>query len=234
MFPIGDSDVKEAGLGWITIGLVAVNVLVFFAEATVMRSRLDDVFQAYGVVPARVVNGEGLYAFVTSLFLHGGWLHIISNMVFLWIFGDNVEAVMGKIGYPIFYVLGGIAASAAHVFVNPETTMPIVGASGAIGAVLGAYIVMFPRSQVRVLMLFGFFVVVRRVTAVIFLGVWFAMQFFSGVATLGAETAGTGGIAVWAHVGGFLFGLLGGLAFRGRAKQMTLEHEPRRRPRGRL
>lgn len=231
MFPIGDSDVREAGLGWVTVSLVMLNVLVFLAEVTVMRSRLPEVFRAYGVVPARVVAGEQLYSFVTSLFLHGGWFHLINNMVFLWIFGDNVEAALGKIVYPIFYLLGGIAASTVHVLVNPGTTVPSVGASGAIGAILGAYIVMFPTSQIRVLMLFGFFAVVRRVTAVLFLGVWFVMQFFSGVAALGAETAETGGIAVWAHVGGFVFGVLVGLIFRSRAKEMTLEHEPVRQPR---
>jgi membrane associated rhomboid family serine protease len=111
------------------------------------------------------------------------------------------------------------------VLVSPSSTLPSVGASGAIGAILGAYIVMFPRSQVRVLLLFGFFVVIRRITAVLFLGLWFVMQFFSGIASLGAETAQTGGVAVWAHVGGFVFGALVGLLFRARAEDLTLERD---------
>lgn len=228
MFPIGDTDVRDAGLAIVTILLVLVNVAVFVGELTVPQPELETFFATYGVVPARVLRGEQLYSLFTSMFLHGGWFHLISNMLFLWIFGDNVEAALGKVIYPLFYVAGGLAASIAHVAVNPASTMPSVGASGAIGAVLGAYVVMFPRSQVRVMLLIGFFAVIRRVTAVVFLGVWFAMQFFSGVASLGAETAQTGGVAVWAHIGGFVFGLVVGLLFRGRAKGLTLEQEPRR------
>lgn len=234
MFPIGDSDVREAGPSLVTIALVVVNVLVFVAEITVFRSRLDELFHRYGVVPAQVLQGKQLDSFITSLFLHGGWFHLISNMVFLWIFGDNVEAALGKLLYPIFYLCGGVAASLVHVLVGPGSSVPSVGASGAIGAVLGAYVVMFPTSQIRVLLLIGFFAVIRRVTAVVFLGVWFVTQFFSGVAGLGAETAQTGGVAVWAHVGGFAFGLVVGLLLRGRAKDLTLEHEPVRADRRRL
>jgi len=234
MFPIGDSDVREAGPGILTIGLVIVNVAVFAAEVTLFRPGLRQFFNDYGVVPAQIVKGEQLYSLLTSMFLHGGWVHLISNMLFLWIFGDNVEAVLGRVIFPIFYVCGGLAASLAHVFITPSSNLPSVGASGAIGAVLGAYIVMFPRSQIRVLMLFGFFMTIRRVTAVFFLGIWFVMQLFSGVASLGAETAQTGGVAVWAHVGGFVFGLLVGFLFRRRAEQFTLDHELRRGSRRRL
>lgn len=234
MFPIGDSDVEGAGPGFVTIALVALNVVVFIIEITVFRPGLREFFNQYGVVPVQVMQGEQLYSFVTSMFLHGGWFHLISNMVFLWIFGDNVEAAFGELLYPIFYLLGGVAASLTHVFVSPASNLPSVGASGAIGAILGAYVVMFPRSQVRVLLLFGYFLVVRRVTAVLFLGIWFVVQFFSGVASLGAETAQTGGVAVWAHVGGFAFGLLIGFLFRGRAENLVLEREPERRSRRRL
>lgn len=223
MFPIGDQDVRGAGPGFITIGLVIVNVLVFVAEVTVFRPELRQFFNEYGAVPARIMEGEQLYTLITSLFLHGGWVHLISNMLFLWIFGDNVETVLGELVYPAFYLAGGVAASLTHVLVSPASNLPSVGASGAIGAVLGAYVVMFPRSQVRVLLLFGFFMVIRRVTAIFFLGIWFVMQFFTGIASLGAETAQTGGVAVWAHVGGFVFGLLVGFLFRGRAKNLALE-----------
>jgi len=234
MFPIGDSDVRGAGPGILTIGLVVVNTAVFIAEVTLFRPGLREFFNQYGVVPVHIMDGERLYTLFTSIFLHGGWFHLISNMVFLWIFGDNVEAALGKVIYPVFYLAGGLAASLTHVFVSPASSLPSLGASGAIGAILGAYIVMFPRSQVRVLLLFGFFVVIRRITAVLFLGVWFVMQFFSGIASLGAETAQTGGVAVWAHVGGFVFGLLMGFLFRGRAEDLTLEREPRGRRRMRL
>jgi len=234
MFPIGDSDVRGAGPGFVTIGLVFVNTAVFVAEVTLFRPGLREFFNQYAVVPVHILEGERIYTLFTSLFLHGGWFHLISNMVFLWIFGDNVEAALGKLFFPLFYVGGGVAASLTHVFVSPASELPSVGASGAIGAILGAYVVMFPRSQVRVLLLFGFFAVVRRVTAIFFLGIWFVTQFFSGVATLGAETAQTGGVAVWAHVGGFVFGLLMGFAFRGRAENLTLEREPRGRRRRRL
>jgi len=225
MFPIGDDDVRGAGPGVLTIGLVLINVAVFIAEVTIFQPGLREFFNQYGVVPEQVLDGEQLYTFLTSLFVHGGWFHLISNMLFLWIFGDNVEAALGKVIYPVFYLVGGIAASLTHVFVSPSSTLPSVGASGAIGAILGAYIVMFPRSQVRVLLLFGFFVVIRRITAVLFLGLWFVMQFFSGIASLGAETAQTGGVAVWAHVGGFVFGALVGLLFRARAEDLTLERD---------
>ncbi len=225
MFPIGDDNVRGTGPGIVTIALVLINVAVFIAEVTIFQSGLRELFNEYGVVPAEVLDGEQLYSFLTSLFLHGGWFHLISNVLFLWIFGDNVEAALGKVIFPIFYIVGGIVASLSHVLVSPESTLPSVGASGAIGAILGAYIVMFPRSQVRVLLLYGFFMVIRRITAVLFLGFWFVMQFFSGVASLGAQTAQTGGIAVWAHVGGFVFGLLVGFLFRGRAENLTLERD---------
>lgn len=234
MFPIGDDDVRGAGPSVLTIGLVIVNTAVFIAEVTLFRPGLREFFNQFAVVPAHIMEGERLYTLFTSMFLHGGWFHLISNMVFLWIFGDNVEAALGKVIFPLFYVAGGMAASLSHVIVSPASNLPSLGASGAIGAILGAYIVMFPRSQVRVLMLFGFFAVIRRITAVFFLGIWFVMQFFSGVASLGAETAQTGGMAVWAHVGGFVFGLLMGLLFRGRAKDLTLERKPRGRRRMRL
>jgi len=234
MFPIGDDNVRGAGPGIVTVGLILVNVAVFIAEVTIFRPGLRELFNEYGVVPAQVLNGQQLYSFVTSLFLHGGWLHLISNMLFLWIFGDNVEVALGNVIYPVFYLVGGIVASLAHVLLSPSSSLPSVGASGAIGAILGAYVVMFPRSQVRVLMLFGFFMVIRRVTAVFFLGIWFVTQFFTGIASVGAETAQSGGVAVWAHVGGFVFGLLIGFLFRGRAKDLTLERDRGRVGRGRL
>jgi membrane associated rhomboid family serine protease len=155
---------------------------------------------------------------LTSMFLHGGWLHIIGNMVFLLVFGDNVETVMGKFGYLVFYLVGGLAASAAFIALNPGTTIPSLGASGALAAVLGAYIVMFPRSKVRALVFLGFFVTITRVTAFVFLGLWFALQLFQGIGTLGGNQMG--GVAYWAHIGGFVFGVVVGIFLRGRAREI--------------
>jgi membrane associated rhomboid family serine protease len=132
----------------------------------------------------------------------------------LWIFGDNIEAVIGHIGYLIFYLLGGLAASAAHIALNAGSSVPSVGASGAVAAILGAYIVMFPESKVKALVLSGAYMRVTRVSALLFIGFWIVLQFFYGFASLGVETAQTGGVAYFAHIGGFLLGLIGGFVFR--------------------
>jgi len=159
---------------------------------------------------------------LTSIFLHGGWLHLIGNMLFLWVFSDNIEAVLGAPLYLAFYLAGGLAASLAHILSGPASTIPSVGASGAIAAVLGAYIVMFPQSRVRLLVLFGYRAGVTRVSAIVFLGIWAVTQFFSGVASLGVPTAQTGGVAWFAHIGGFVFGLAIGALLRGRAARAAL------------
>jgi membrane associated rhomboid family serine protease len=216
MFPVGDTEVKGAGPGVVTIGLIVVNVVVFLYEAMLSQAALEQFIYNFGVIPAQIVQGEGLGTLLTSMFLHGGWLHLISNMLFLWVFGDNIEAVLGKVGYLAFYLAGGLAASAAHILFNMDSTIPSVGASGAIAAIMGAYIVMFPNSQVKLLVL-GRGAGMTRVTALVFLGIWAVMQLFSGLASLGVETAQTGGVAFWAHIGGFVFGLVVGFLFRGAA-----------------
>lgn len=140
---------------------------------------------------------------LSSMFMHGGWMHIIGNMWFLWIFGDNVEDSMGSIRFAAFYILSGLAAAAAQIFADPQSAVPMVGASGAIGGVMGAYILLYPRVRVHMLIFLGFFVTTVAVPAILMLGYWFAIQLLSGVASAGA--AG-GGVAFWAHVGGFLAG----------------------------
>jgi membrane associated rhomboid family serine protease len=217
MFPIGDTEVKGAGPGIVTIGLIVVNVLVFLYEAMLSQQALENFIYNYGVIPAQVAQGEGLGTLFTSMFIHGGWLHLIGNMLFLWVFGDNIEAVLGKVWYIIFYLAGGLAASAAHILFNWDSTIPSVGASGAIAAILGAYIVMFPQSRIQLFVLTGLGAGVTRVTALVFLGIWAIMQLFSGLASLGVETAQTGGVAFWAHLGGFVFGLAAGFLFKGSA-----------------
>ena len=147
---------------------------------------------------------------LVAMFLHGGWLHLIGNMLFLWVFGNNVEDRLGAIPYVVFYVAGGVAAFALQLVLGPDSAIPTLGASGAIAAVLGAYIVAYPRARVLTLVIF-FFITVTELPAYLVLGVWFVLQLFNGVGQIG--TAVNGGVAYWAHVGGFAFGLLVGLLF---------------------
>ncbi len=219
MFPIGDTEVRSRTPAYITYLLIAINTVVWLYEWSLGQNALQQFITTYGAIPTEITNGVDVYTLFTNMWLHGGWLHILGNMVFLWVFGDNVEAVLGHIPYLFFYIVGGIAASLAHVFINAASTIPSVGASGAIAAVLGAYIIMFPRAQVRLLIGYGF---ITRVSAILFLGFWFVLQLFNGVAALGVNTAQTGGVAVWAHVGGFVFGALIGLFYKGRASQMVV------------
>ena len=219
MFPIGDDKVRGAGPGYVTILLIVINVLVFLFAATMAPAAAQEFINQWGAIPAAILQGSRLETLLTSIFLHGGWLHLIGNMLFLWVFGDNIEAAMGHLGYAFFYLAGGLVASAAHILLNPGSTVPSVGASGAIAAVLGAYIVMFPGSRIKALVFLGFFITTTRVSALFFLGIWFLMQLFAGVASLGVQTAQTGGVAFWAHIGGFVFGLLAGFFMRGRFGQ---------------
>jgi len=223
MFPIGDTEVRGSGPGIVTIVFIVVNVLVFLFEITLSEPTLESFFQQFAVVPVEILQGDQLYSLLTSMFLHGGWLHLIGNMLFLWVFGDNVEAVVGHVMYIVFYVAGGLIASAAHILFNPQSSVPSLGASGAIAAILGAYILMFPKSRVRVLIMTGLGFGVTRVTALLFIGIWAVTQFFNGVASLGAPTAQTSGVAVWAHIGGFVFGVVIGFFLRDQAGRLDFE-----------
>lgn len=223
MIPIGDQDIRESGRPWVTWLLVSANVIVFIYELTLGPTQLEQFVRDYGAVPARIREGENLISLFTSIFLHGGLIHILSNMVFLLVFGDNVEATLGKLGYLGFYLLGGLVASGAHVIANPGASVPSLGASGAVAAVLGSYVVMFPRSRVKVLVFWGFYATVTRVAALLFVGIWFLTQFLSGIAALTAQTAQTGGVAYWAHIGGFIPGLVVGFLFRKQAQELTVE-----------
>lgn len=214
MFPIGDQEVRGAGPGNINWALIILNVVIFVFMVTLGQEAQRAFVNQYGVVPVDILQGQNLYSLITSMFLHGGWLHLIGNMLFLWVFGDNIEAVLGHLGYLAFYLLGGIAASAAHITINPDSSLPSLGASGAVAAVLGSYLVMFPGSKVKALVFLGPFITVTRVAAILFIGIWIVMQFFYGIASLGVETAQTGGVAFFAHIGGFILGLIGGLVFR--------------------
>ena len=221
MIPIGDQNIRTRGRPWMTWLLVGLNVIVFVYELTLGETQLEQFITRFGTVPAQITQGENLISLVTSIFLHGGVVHILSNMVFLLVFGDNVEATLGKVGYLGFYLLGGLIASGAHIIANPAAEVPSLGASGAVAAVLGAYVVMFPRSRVKVLVFWGFYATVTRVAALLFVGVWFVTQFLSGLASLAVSTAQTGGVAYWAHIGGFVPGLVVGLLFRKRAQGLA-------------
>ncbi len=215
MLPLKDT-IRSRSFPVVNLLLIGANLLVFLYELSLTPSGLDRLIANYGLIPARIHwNQFGtLYPLVTNMFLHAGWLHILGNMWFLFIFGDNVEDRMGPMRYLLFYFLGGIAASTMQVVVDPSSQIPAIGASGAIAAVLGAYFVYFPRARVITLVFIFILPWIIEIPALIYLGIWFALQFFPGVLSL-ATSAGTaaGGVAWWAHIGGFLFGLILAMPF---------------------
>jgi membrane associated rhomboid family serine protease len=204
MFPIRDHN-PSGKTPYVTVALVAINILVFLGYFLSKNDFMLDVFfRTWGLVPARVMAGEGLETLVTSMFLHGGWGHLAGNMLFLWIFGDNLEEEMGHFGFLIFYLAAGFAAGAAQIAADVGSPVPMVGASGAIAGVMGGYLLMFPRAKVDVLFIFLVFFRIFAIRAWIVLGIWFAMQLFSGA----SSPVNGGGVAYWAHAGGFLGGLV--------------------------
>jgi membrane associated rhomboid family serine protease len=197
---------------YVTIGLIAANILVFLYEMTLDARSLEAFVLYFGLVPAAF----SWVAVVTSMFVHGGLLHAGGNMLFLWIFGDNVEDRTGHGRFLVFYLLCGIAAALAQAALSPNSVMAMVGASGAIAGVMGAYFVLYPHSRIVTLVPLFFFFPIVEVPAVVFLGVWFLLQFVSGVGSIAASTGGepAGGVAFWAHVAGFVAGLGGVFVFR--------------------
>ncbi|MFH1185339.1 MAG: rhomboid family intramembrane serine protease [Chloroflexota bacterium] len=215
MMPIGDDNTARRTVPVVTYALIALNVLVFFLELTGGETLITQ----WAFVPSRFLGdpaGDFLTLF-SSMFMHAGWLHLGSNMLYLWIFGDNVEDRFGHIQYLIFYVLCGLAATFAQLAFNTDSIIPNLGASGAIAGVLGSYLLMFPQQAVRVL-------VGNRMTALsalIVIGGWFVLQLFSGVASV-SSTVDTGGVAFIAHIGGFVAGFLLTFLFRGNsARRLT-------------
>jgi membrane associated rhomboid family serine protease len=191
----------------VTIALIVTNVLVFLFELSLGRG-VEEFTLYYGLVPAAF----SWVAVFTSMFLHGGLFHVAGNMLYLWIFGDNVEDRMGHGRFLVFYLLCGIAAALAQTIAAPDSVVPMVGASGAIAGVMGAYFVLYPKSRIVTLIPLFFFFQIIEVPAIFFLGIWFLMQFLSGVGSI--VTAAQGGVAFWAHVAGFLAGLSGVIVFR--------------------
>jgi membrane associated rhomboid family serine protease len=209
VIPLRD-DVRNRHAPLMTVLLIAVNAAIFVWEARMPPAQLEQLVFACGMIPARYPLPAGdcdYLPFLTSMFLHGGWLHALSNLWVLWIFGDNVEDRMGATRFLGFYLLCGLLAGALHWVTNPESRVPTIGASGAIAGVMGAYFVLYPRAKVVMLVPIFFWPFFFEIPAVLFLGFWFVTQFFSGTLALGAgETAG--GVAWWAHVGGFVAGIL--------------------------
>jgi membrane associated rhomboid family serine protease len=216
MFPIQDT-IPTRNPAIATWLLILANAIVFLFELAMPEDALKQFFYVFGIVPARYTHPGWAYLvglsiddywpFLTSMFLHGGWAHIIGNMWALWIFGDNVEDRMGPVRFLFFYLLCGLAAGIVHAYTNPDSTMPTVGASGAIAGVMGAYFFLFPYSRVVVLVPVFFFPFFFELPAVTYLGFWALTQVFSGTLSLG-NPGDVGGVAWWAHVGGFAAGIL--------------------------
>jgi membrane associated rhomboid family serine protease len=204
MFPIRDSQ-PSYSKPIVTMVLIVVNLLIFLFESSLDPYTLNAFISAYGLVPDQF----HVSAIFTSMFMHAGWLHVLGNMWFLWIFGDNIEDILGHQKYLLFYLLCGVAAAVAQVFLNPFSRVPMVGASGAIAGVMGAYLMKFPRAQIRTLVMLIFFFWVTEVPAWAMLIYWFVIQLFSGVGSLSAEQYSQGGgTAFFAHVGGFIAGIV--------------------------
>jgi membrane associated rhomboid family serine protease len=234
LFPISDDNPRRHLTPVVNYTIIAICVLVFLGQAS-LGPQGEAAIYSFGFIPARFFGHAELVpelavtppwvTVFTSMFMHGGWLHLGSNMLYLWIFGDNIEDSMGHAKYLVFYLLCGIAAAFAQGMIDPASATPMVGASGAIAGVLGGYILLHPRATVRVLIFLGFFVTVTHVPALIVLGIWFALQLFSGLAT---PTASGGGVAFWAHIGGFVAGMVLVPLFKRR--RVPLLEKPHHRP----
>lgn len=193
----------------VTIAIIGLNVVVWLYEVLLQGSgQLDAFVGQWAVVPAHLVNnpvGEWYTAF-SAMFMHGSWMHIIGNMLYLWIFGDNIEDVLGSGLYLVFYLACGLAATAAQVIVGPGSMIPNLGASGAIAGVLGSYLLLFPQARIDTLFTLGYFLRIIQLPAIVVLGFWFVLQFFQGLGSLSVTTQ-RGGVAYFAHIGGFVAGL---------------------------
>jgi membrane associated rhomboid family serine protease len=225
VIPLSDEP-KSRSVPFVTFAIILVNVLLFLYELS-LGDRVDGFLQAFGAVPAEIASGRDVpplaplgnvyLTLFTSMFLHGGFLHLGSNMIYLWVFGDNVEDVFGHLGYLVFYLVCGLAAGLAQIVIDVQSTLPSIGASGAIAGVLGAYLVLFGSARVRTLVFLGPIILLPRIPAMFLIGFWFITQLVSGLGMLTERTQQTGGVAFWAHIGGFVVGLALAMLFRPRA-----------------
>jgi membrane associated rhomboid family serine protease len=225
VFPLKD-DVASRSVPFVTVGLIALNILVFLYQLSLAlgdgpgagRAAQAFVFE-FGLIPCRLTGvcaGAGDFpspvaTIFTSMFMHGGLFHILGNMLYLWIFGDNVEDTLGHGRFLGFYLASGVAAALTQTLMGPASTIPMIGASGAVSGVLGAYLLLFPRAGILTLLVFGFFIRIVRIPALIVLGFWIVVQFLNGIVTFGASAVRgepQGGVAFFAHIGGFLAGII--------------------------
>ena len=206
MFPIRDHNPSER-TPYVTYALIALNVVIFLSYWPLFDDQraLGAFYDTWGMRPIEVSNGIETYTLLTSMFLHGGLMHLVGNMLFLWVFGDNLEDQMGHVPFLIFYLASGIGADLGQLLADPSSPVPVVGASGAIAGVMGGYLLLFPKAKVDILIIFIIFFKVFPVPAWIMLGLWFGLQVFNGVGSLGATG---GGVAYWAHAGGFIVGFV--------------------------
>lgn len=206
MIPLRDSN-PSRGTPIITLGLIAVNVLVYLYQWSLSGAeQLAPFFDTWAIIPAQLTASFGteFFTLISAMFMHGSWMHLGGNMLYLWIFGDNIEERLGKTRYVLFYIASGLAATAAQVLVDPNSPVPNVGASGAIAGVLGGYLVLFPHARVTTLV----FRFITQVPAYLVLGFWFVLQLFQGVGSLGTLANQGGGVAFFAHIGGFVAGMI--------------------------
>jgi membrane associated rhomboid family serine protease len=234
MIPLRD-DNPTSTLPVLTVTLIAANVLIFFYQVSLGPEAGQQLVYQFGAVPAAILGTRHLppalavippvFGVFTSMFLHGGWLHLIGNMLYLWIFGNNIEDAMGHARYLLFYLVCGVASSFSHILSDAQSVIPSIGASGAISGVLGAYLLLYPRAKVLVLIPLGFFTQLMYIPASIVLGLWFLLQLLSSAMSGGQ---GGGGIAWWAHIGGFLAGVV--LVGLFKKRQVRFFNPPLHRP----
>ena len=201
VIPLTDASRRPTRMPVVTASIIAANAFVFILELL----GGDAFVTKWSLAPANIVAGKDWITILTSMFMHGGWFHLLGNMWFLWVFGNNIEDSMGHTRFVVFYLLSGVAAAATQVLVSPHSVVPMVGASGAISGVMGAYILLYPRVRVHTLVTLGFFVTTVALPAYVMLGYWFVLQLLMGA--VGSVSRVEGGVAVWAHVGGFVAGM---------------------------
>lgn len=226
IFPIGDDQVKGGYRPFVSYSFILLNIVIFIFQSQLPEGQQASFVSHFGSIPAEITSGHDFFTLFTSMFLHGDWLHLLGNMLFLWVFADNIEATIGSPRFLLFYLMGGLVAAVGHIWFNWNSYIPMVGASGALSAVMGAYLVMFPVSRVKLL----FIIFPFRISAWIFLGIWIWQQWTNGMSWLTQQMnidSEGGGVAWWAHIGGFAFGLLAGFVFRakGRMKGVELDRE---------
>lgn len=203
MIPLSDETRRLVRIPFVTLAIIAVNAVMFVMELQGGDSFID----YWSLVPANILTSHGIVTVFTSMFMHAGWEHILGNMVFFWAFAPEIEDAMGSLPFLVFYFLGGVVATIAQVVIDPASTVPNLGASGAIAAVMGAFLITYPRDQIRTVILIGWFARITFLPAALMVGLWFLTQLFSEVGALAQVDTG-GGVAYMAHIGGFVFGML--------------------------